>query len=72
MFDPAAMKKKKVRKSVVFEGVENGNGENGEIGGEDKATAESHSMSMFFSSCYLHWWSTPARLVRAGRLTAWN
>lgn len=49
------MKKKKVRKSVVFEGVENGNGENGEFGGEDKVTAESHSMSMFFgpprSSC---------------------
>lgn len=45
MFDPTAMKKKKTRKSVVFEGVENGNGENGELGGEDKATAERHSMS---------------------------
>lgn len=44
------MKKKKVRKSVVFEGVENGNGENGELGGGDKTTAESHSMSMFFQS----------------------
>lgn len=46
-FDPAVMKKKKPRKSVVFEGVENGTGEDGELNGEDKATAERHSMSMF-------------------------
>lgn len=47
-FDPAVMKKKKPRKSVVFEGVENGTGEDGELNGEDKATAERHSMSMFY------------------------
>lgn len=44
-FDPTVMKKKKTRKSVVFEGVENGNAENGDGGGEDKVTAERHSMS---------------------------
>lgn len=46
VFDPAALKKKKVRKSVVFEAVANGNGVVGEFDGEDKATAERHSMSM--------------------------
>lgn len=45
-FDPTVMKKKKPRKSVAFEGAENGNGEDGDLNGEDKTTAQRHSLSM--------------------------